>query len=384
MTRRSRVSDVPPSVWARESCPGALFNSADWFGLAEASGTRLTYLTVPGRSPVMLPVHLEAVRPGGGYDHEGSVLRPALGRAADDWAPCLTVGSWNSTLSTGPVRPEPGAETDPDTVGELVEEALRLADERGARSVAWPFLTGEAAASLTGLLPERVLALRCRPSTLLTITAPTFEDHLASLSPRKRQNLLYEERRLTREPFTLGAEKLSGIVDEVADLITLGRERRDGHADRDRTASLLNAQSTVLGERMLVFTARLRGRLAAVTTAAASHGGLYIRSYGACDELVERSGVYFTLTCHLPLRYAFDHGLRWLHSGIGAYEAKARRGFQLVPLWTVFIRPGPVTAGQRVRAETWNSTSDADWRGWYAAKLNTDLPDDWRWPGGAG
>ncbi|MFV2195474.1 peptidogalycan biosysnthesis protein [Nocardiopsis sp. LOL_012] len=372
------VSGVPDEVWPQSERFAGLFSSPEWFRLAEAAGARFRYLVTPSSDPAMLPVLVDGVRPGGGYDHASSVLRPALG-SAPGWTPCLTVGSWNSTVSIGPVRSDPEAHGSTAAVAGLVERALSLSTEHAHRSLAWPFLTQDAAARIIAAKPENTLVLRCEPTTFMEIRQPSFEEHLAEMSARRRWKLLREERRFSDAGLELGVEPLAEIADEALNLIVAGTARRGGLADRKRTESLLMAQADIMGRRMIAFTARRAGRLVAVTTAIASHGGFHTRSFGATDDLVDRDGAYFVLAYGAPLRYAHEQDLNWVYAGLGAYEAKARRGFQLLPLWTAFITERPVTDEERAAAGKWNASVETRWRDWYRTKLRTELPDCWRW-----
>src|SRR5690349_17738208 len=66
------VQDVPPAVWAAGAQPGALYGSASWFRLAEAAGAGLQYIVAcqreSGAGLAVLPVLLDAPRPGASYD----------------------------------------------------------------------------------------------------------------------------------------------------------------------------------------------------------------------------------------------------------------------------------------------------------------------------
>lgn len=376
MKATCRLADIPAEVWMEDHRPGALFCSADWFRVAEISGAGMCFLLTSEPAPTVLPFHSIPVGTGGAYDHESYALKPALGELATEWEPCLTVGSWTSTISAGPIGSHRGGDFS-KAIENLLAMALSLADERGNHGVSWPFLTPDAGKLIANLLPAQVLLLRSLPSTLMTINQNSFDDYLSSLSSQSRWSFLRDERKFSAASLRLSVQPLSEIRDEIADFYVDGRQLGRGRLDAETTHTAL---TQVFGDRALAFTARQGGKLAAVATAVVSHGGLYIRSYAADKEIEGSKFAYFVVTYNAPQRYACDNGLRWIHAGVRAYEAKARRNFRLVPLWTAFITSGSVTARQRDLAEAWNVAHDASWRDWYETKLGTDLPSEWEWP----
>lgn len=371
----TRVDDVRPDVWGDETQPGALFSSADWFRVAELSGSGVEFMLADTSTPVALPYHSKPVGAGGAYDHEFHVLKPALGEFSQEWKPILVVGSWASTISRGALGDQ-ASENFAKATEEVVSQILCLAGERENRAVSWPFLTRDAARLVRELVPQNSLILRSLPTTLLTIGHESFDDYLAALSSRTRWSFMRDERKFSNASLRLNVEPLSQILHETANLYADGRQLGRGRLETEATH---NALTNVLGDHVLAFTARQGEKLAAVATAIVSHGGVYLRSFAADKEVAGSEHAYFVLTYNAPRRFAFEHGLRWIHAGVHAYEAKARRDFRLWPLWTAFITSRNVTEKERGLGNAWNIAQESTWREWYKTKLGEDLPAEWKW-----
>lgn len=58
---------------------------------------------------------------------------------------------------------------------------------------------------------------------------------------------------------------------------------------------------------------------------------LYMRNFSCSDHMRRDSSTYFALCLYMPIRFCIERELRYLSSGIGADDAKIRRGFCEVP-----------------------------------------------------
>lgn len=371
----TRVGDVRPDVWTDEIRPGALFSSADWFRVAELSGSGVEFTLADTPTSVALPYHSKPVGVGGAYDHEFHVLKPALGELSQEWKPLLVVGSWASTISRGALGDQT-SEKFAKATEEVVSQILCLARERGNNAVSWPFLTRDAARLIRELAPQNALVLRSLPTTLLTVGHDSFDGYLTALPSKARWSFMRDERKFSNTSLSLNVEPLSQILHETTNLYADGRQLGRGRLE---TEAMHKALTEVLGDRVLAFTARQGEKLAAVATAIVSHGGIYLRSFVADKEVAGSEHAYFILTYNAPRRFAYDHGLRWIHAGVHAYEAKARRDFRLWPMWTAFITSRNVTQEERDLGNAWNLAQESTWREWYKTKLGEDLPTEWKW-----
>jgi hypothetical protein len=81
---------------------------------------------------------------------------------------------------------------------------------------------------------------------------------------------------------------------------------------------------------------------------------LYLRWAGFDYDRLAGAAEYFNLVYYDQVMQAPKLGVRWIHAGIKAAEAKALRGAELRPLWLVDLTHDSVLAGRReeVRAHT--------------------------------
>jgi hypothetical protein len=376
------AKQVPAAAWSPGGEPGALYGSADWFTLAETLGTRLRYLVAcqidSGAALGVLPVLLEPPRPGGSYDLGALLLGPALApQGALDEA-YLVAGSWNSNLALLPAVHSRQVEVRRAVLSALLCAFARMAQEKHVPGLCLPFLLPEAAGELADLVGESGYVLRTAPTTWIHLQGPSFATLLATFARKQRKNMQRELRLFEAGSGQVYLEAPGDSLDELADLVVQNRVRHAGAAEREKVREMLYAQLEVFGERVLTLGTRRQGHLVAAITLLASHGGLYARSFGcAYADRGMRPMEYFTLGYYAPFRYALEHGLHWYHAGPQAYEAKVRRGLELVPLWTVFLPHDPPTARQLAMVQRWNNAVDAQWQNWFSATTGHPLPASW-------
>jgi hypothetical protein len=76
------------------------------------------------------------------------------------------------------------------------------------------------------------------------------------------------------------------------------------------------------------------------------HDVLYARAVGFDYAAARQAGEYFELFFRQPILAAYRHCCRRVHFGIGAPEAKARRGATLRGLWLLDLAHRSQLAGQ--------------------------------------
>ena len=80
---------------------------------------------------------------------------------------------------------------------------------------------------------------------------------------------------------------------------------------------------------------------------------LAVRAAGFAYERLRGAAEYFNLIYYRPIRWAYEHGVRQIHLGIGSLHTKTLRGGRLAPLWVVPVgwSWADVTAIRRANAE---------------------------------
>jgi hypothetical protein len=69
---------------------------------------------------------------------------------------------------------------------------------------------------------------------------------------------------------------------------------------------------------------------------------IYIRWAGFDYDRLAGAAEYFNLLFYEQIKQAADLGVRWIHAGVAATEAKVHRGAQLLPLWLVDLSENSV------------------------------------------
>jgi uncharacterized protein len=92
-----------------------------------------------------------------------------------------------------------------------------------------------------------------------------------------------------------------------------------------------------LGESCVIFTAEREGRIGSFTLYLRTRDALFARTGGT---LPDARGCYFAVDYHETARWAVENGIRRIHYGMAAYEAKVTRGCELRPRWGWFAFQG--------------------------------------------
>jgi hypothetical protein len=92
-----------------------------------------------------------------------------------------------------------------------------------------------------------------------------------------------------------------------------------------------------MGDSCVVFTAERDGQIGSFTLYLRSGDALFARMGGTAPEA---KGCYFALDYHETARCALENGIRRIHYGMAAYEAKVTHGCELRPRWGWFAFGG--------------------------------------------
>jgi predicted N-acyltransferase len=381
---QTTVQEVPAGAWSPGEQPGALYCSALWFRLAEALGTGLRYIVASkagsGSALAVLPVLLDPPRPGGSYDLLPHLLAPALGSEAGlvGEQRYLLGGSWNSNLALLSAMNIGLLEVRQAVLSALLRRCERMAAEMHYQGISLPFLLTDTAEQLATLVEGRGFFVRTAPTTWIHLHGQTFDELLASFSRKSRKNIRRELRMFQAGGAEIWREPPGERGEELADLIVQQKMRHAGSAQRVQVCRMLAAQQQVFGEQALTLCVRRQGQLIAATSLIVSHSGLYARSFGRAYASDMQHMEYFMAGYYEPFRYCMEHNLQWYHTGPQAYEAKVRRGLELVPLWTLFLPVHPPTAGQQAAVQRWNNRVLDQWQHWFTTTRGEQLPPSWR------
>lgn len=234
----------------------------------------------------------------------------------------------------------------PGLLAPLLAAFGELAEHLGARTPALWYVH----AGVTPDLEDQARAAGYRPVTLgaecrLEVRWPTFEAYLEALPARRRRAARHEIRRFQRSGLQVSVEGPEALGEELAALQVAAR-RRHGHGSSLERAHLGYRRATEhLGEAIRVFVARRAGQAAGFLVAYEHGDSLYCKQVGFDRDVGDF--VYFNVTFYAPIRFAVERGLRFVQYGMESYEAKLRRGCELVPVLG-YVRPRDEVASRHL------------------------------------
>jgi len=224
----------------------------------------------------------------------------------------------------------------PALTGTLVDGVLSWARDHGMKAVSFPYVRADS--ELPELLAERgFLALPLTFRSRLT-PAAGFGDYLASLSKSRRWQVTTDRRRLAEAGVVT---KRCSFEDVWPDMVALRCEQVERHGQRpDKELETTNIRrlATCFGEDGIrLYCSFLDGQVVGFSLYVVWRDSWYVATTGARDRFV-----YFDNFFYAPIAGAAAEGVRVVDFGIGAWEAKRRRGCELTPvdLWVRALDPG--------------------------------------------
>lgn len=263
---------------------------------------------------------------------------------------------------------------DVDAAVRLVVGKLReLAEERGAAGCL-ALYAGERTAELYGRAVESVPILM--NVDVRTDLPPTFEEYPILVSKKRRAWLHREWRSFRKAGYELATEHLADCVDEFVPLAA-NLERKYGNTvDESRLHRVLTVQSRVCGRDDLVFTARRDGVLVAAGLSYVYGQAITTRVFGADYGNLAGAGEYFGVFFYEPVRYALEHGITTIHSGIATTRAKVMRGGVPVPLLAVDLSAKSLWDNRKAQELNQTRTAEFD----DVLRENSAIPPvSWPW-----
>lgn len=342
--------------------PDIIWEDARWCRFTERTDLHeVRYLEIreDGRAVALAPLLITA-KPGGllFYDPPrlagtaGALAEPELLDPSDQqrWAeltatlpaadqyPSLALATFGNHHG---VTHAPGRTVDQRraVMAALPELLLQTAAQLGCRSVALLYV-GEPEAEDVDQSASRAgyVSTLLGAEGVLELADTSWEAYLAGLSKRRRYQTRKELRIYEAAGFrTVVRTGPDAINDDLVALQVAHRAKYGLPGGEDRVRRDLNAVRDELGESCVVFSAERDGRMGSFTLYLRTRDALFARTGGTAPDA---KGCYFAVDYHETARWAVEHGIRRIHYGMAAYEAKVTRGCELRPRWGWFAFQG--------------------------------------------
>jgi uncharacterized protein len=221
----------------------------------------------------------------------------------------------------------------------LPELLLQTAAQLGCRSVALLYV-GEPDAEDVDQSASRAgyAATLLGAEGVHELPDTSWDGYLAGLSKRRRYQTRKELRTYEVAGFrTVVRTGPEAFSEELVALQVAHRAKYGLPGGEDRVRRDLNAVRDELGESCVVFSAERDGEMGSFTLYLRTRDALFARTGGT---LPEARGCYFAVDYHETARWALENGIRRIHYGMAAYEAKVTRGCELRPRWGWFSFAG--------------------------------------------
>lgn len=171
---------------------------------------------------------------------------------------------------------------------------------------------------------------------VIDLPGATVDDHIAALPTRQRRtNFRRERKRFIDSGLEMRHVRLSGRSWQMAPLLAAVQRKHGNTQSAEEVETRLRRQAEHLEDRGLVFACYDGDRPVGFALAYRWNRELTVRAVGLDYDVGPSADVYAQVSIQAPLSYCYEHGLRRLHLGIDAYEAKCRRGARPRPLWAI-------------------------------------------------
>ena len=339
-----------------------IWEDARWWRFTERTDLHeVRYLEVrqAGRTVAIAPLLITA-KPGGLLFYDPPRLVGTAGALADPelldpydqhrWAeltaalpdpnqyPSLALGTFGNHHGVAHARGR-SAEARRAVMAALPELLLQAADELRCRSVAMLYVGEPEATDVDdSAIRAGYAATLLGAEAVHELPATTWDAYLGGLSKYRR----YQTRKELRTYEVAGYRTVvrAGPHAFSEDLVRLQVAHRAKYGlpgGEERVRRELNAVRDELGQSCVVFSAERDGQMASFTLYLRTRDALFARTGGT---LPEATGCYFAVDYHETARWALENGIRRVHYGMSAYEAKVTRGCELRPRWGWFSFQG--------------------------------------------
>lgn len=326
------LAEVSQPEWDRLASEGGFYLSRGWLSLQErGSSSRRSYALARLRERLVgaLPVDVVEVASNDFYRFPAVLPKGH----PEPTAPMMLLGG-RAGYAGGPVLdPDLDAEQRTSTIRALLSEVTRVSHELGRAAVF--FYLQDRFRGLVLEAPDVGEPLLARHDATLHLPGSGWTDYLGGLSASRGTKIRHEERLFGAAEYSVTVGELTPWLDEAGPLLANVQSRYGHEADPDEMTEVLAEQVTSLGEHVAFLCTDEDGLVGFALWFPFRGGSLSLRAAGFDYGRLRRAAEYFNLAYYLPIRWAYEHGVRRLHLGIESLQAKALRGGRLTQLWVV-------------------------------------------------
>ncbi|HEX6873735.1 MAG TPA: GNAT family N-acetyltransferase [Micromonosporaceae bacterium] len=183
-------------------------------------------------------------------------------------------------------------------------------------------------------VPRGYCRLKWLPDTRLDLSWASFEDYLADLPRKKRQEIRRIQRRAEHEGIVVKPLAPTADLSPTLDRLVAEVVRHHG-GTRHYAPELFVTAAEALGDDLTVLGAHRHGRLAGCVALLRSGEEAVVRWIGRDYEHTTGTSIYHALVTAC-VRHAIVTGVRRLHFGGAAYATKQQFGVSLEPRTRLF------------------------------------------------
>jgi hypothetical protein len=230
----------------------------------------------------------------------------------------------------------------PTLFATMVDHLIPAAFDAGIRSIAAPWIPDRAGNDAIGATFESLGGHTTfwGYEDYVTLTAGSWDAHVATLPTKKRQRVTGDERRATATGVTItrvDGDAIRPHVERIAALTCLNREKNGAGEQPQHITTILTGLLDA-GVDVRAYLGTLAGDVVASCVVLRKGQRLTPKWAGFdYDRLGERSGIYFAMVLNAPVRDAYAEGLHTVEFGAGAHEAKTLRGCDSRKVTTALI-----------------------------------------------
>jgi uncharacterized protein len=259
---------------------------------------------------------------------------PWRGRHAADVYPCLTIMYPNyDAFPVGPASAEPSA------LARFVGSLRTWARDHGARSIAFLYLTPDAAALCGSLRAEGFRFLPLTTRAEMAVTWRDFGGYLAGLPYKRRTSIGRELRALGEAGVSVAIEELGQVEPDLIPLRCMLTRKYRGSADPAREAAwFTRVREAFAPDEITVFTARA-GAVPVAFSLFVRDGARWTALLTGMDYSNPAARYsHFATMYYTPAGHAPGIAVQRIFYGIASQDAKRFRGCDLIPL-TAAVTP---------------------------------------------
>jgi predicted N-acyltransferase len=360
------ADEIADDEWDRVGAGCGLYTSRPWLrSLEDDPWHDVWYLTARSGGELLglLPLYLSSGLASAGsdayYDPSAVLAGAPLGDPAR-WSPALLAGSRTGYEGGMLLWPGLTAARRAAVLGALADRLRRLAEAWQVRLSAFMHLTPAAAAELAPVLGTRPLLTEAT-AVMCLAGVDSFEGFVAALPKRRRARVRAEVREFGGSDLRIRETRLSGAVDVVARLLA-AHHHRYGHHDTPQMLGVhFRQQAAHLDEQSRVLLCERDGEALGALLVYEWGDSWYVRAVAADESLRGHPSAFFNLLYYVPLRMAFERGVRRYVIGPSTLAAKVWRGARVEPRWSLLVGADGLEADVARLGDGWNDARLGRW-----------------------